>query len=107
MGEGEQCRWVSQAHLVLASWNSRGGWKDNAVVMKIRRLCLSTKTYLPRFWDQMLRVSYGPRGALLGRDCPFEPVRTSRLACLLIDQRNCGCLCLSPFPFEPRMLEPR
>ncbi|XP_034255045.1 uncharacterized protein LOC117653467 [Thrips palmi] len=55
----------------FASWSSRGGWKDNALTMKIPRPCSALKTFLPGiskyFWNNL----HGPGGRV--SQCPVPP----------------------------------
>ncbi|XP_034230457.1 uncharacterized protein LOC117639164 [Thrips palmi] len=56
----------------LASWSSRGGWKDNAFQKSTSRLCTTIKTFFPNVWRKgMMMVFNDPT-----RDCPFPPQDT-------------------------------
>ncbi|XP_034246509.1 uncharacterized protein LOC117648234 isoform X3 [Thrips palmi] len=57
--------------VVFDAWSSRGGWKENAVVMKFSRLCSSMSAYLPTVWQHLRTHVYGSRGLI--RDCPAPP----------------------------------
>ncbi|XP_052128698.1 uncharacterized protein LOC113215875 [Frankliniella occidentalis] len=72
--------WASQftfddtkdTHLVFASWGSRGGWKENAMMMKFKKLCTTIKTHLPTIWDAIVgRMTSNISESL--QDCPFPP----------------------------------
>ncbi|XP_034255356.1 uncharacterized protein LOC117653659 [Thrips palmi] len=64
-----------QSRFVFASWSSRGGWKENAIVMRFRRVCTTMRTYLPGVWRHVLNHTIGPDGPLQ-EDCPIRTVRT-------------------------------
>ena len=60
-----------QAEALFASWSSRGGWKENAIVMKMGRLCTTCSTYVPAAWRAVMKALRGSPDA----GCPFPPVR--------------------------------
>ncbi|XP_034248687.1 uncharacterized protein LOC117649757 [Thrips palmi] len=59
------------AQVVYSSWSSRGGWKENAIVMKFRRVCTSLRIYLPGVWRHFLDHTTGPTGPV--HECPLPP----------------------------------
>ncbi|KAE8742077.1 hypothetical protein FOCC_FOCC012404 [Frankliniella occidentalis] len=72
--------WASQftfddtkdALLTFASWGTRGGWKENAMIMKFKKLCTTIKTHLPKIWHEILvRMTSNVTETL--QDCPFPP----------------------------------
>ncbi|XP_052130523.1 uncharacterized protein LOC113215612 isoform X2 [Frankliniella occidentalis] len=62
-----------EAHAVMASWDTRGGWKENALVMKFKKLCATFKTYMPDSWREMMRLLTS-NVTITVRDCPFPPL---------------------------------
>ncbi|XP_034238270.1 uncharacterized protein LOC117643461 [Thrips palmi] len=53
----------------LASWSSRGGWKDNAFQKTIAKPCTTVRSFFPREWRKaMVYVFNDP-----DRKCPFPP----------------------------------
>ncbi|XP_052130522.1 uncharacterized protein LOC113215612 isoform X1 [Frankliniella occidentalis] len=65
-----------EAHAVMASWDTRGGWKENALVMKFKKLCATFKTYMPDSWREMMRLLTS-NVTITVRDCPFPPAAYS------------------------------
>ncbi|XP_034247824.1 uncharacterized protein LOC117649307 isoform X3 [Thrips palmi] len=59
------------AQVVYASWSSRGGWKQNAIVMKFPRACTSVRTYLPGLYKHFLEHATRAEGPFQG--CPVPP----------------------------------
>ncbi|KAK3907574.1 Arginine--tRNA ligase [Frankliniella fusca] len=60
------------ARVVMASWGSRGGWKENALIMKFKKLCTTIKTHLPDIWNEIVpRMKSNITN--FQRDCPFPP----------------------------------
>ncbi|KAE8740415.1 hypothetical protein FOCC_FOCC014076 [Frankliniella occidentalis] len=56
--------------LVFASWSSRGGWKDNALIIKMKQICKTAKTYIPKQWKNA-QYAIHPNNA--SADCPYPP----------------------------------
>ncbi|KAE8743716.1 hypothetical protein FOCC_FOCC009667, partial [Frankliniella occidentalis] len=42
----------------IASWGSGGGWKDNAYVVKMDKVCSNFRTHIPNLWHQLGRDAY-------------------------------------------------
>ncbi|XP_026286585.2 uncharacterized protein LOC113212191 [Frankliniella occidentalis] len=53
----------------IASWSTRGGWKDNAYVMKLPRICSTFKRCAPDLWERFMVVTFNDPKAF----CPFPP----------------------------------
>ncbi|KAK3912701.1 Queuine tRNA-ribosyltransferase [Frankliniella fusca] len=56
--------------LAFASWSTRGGWKENAIIIKMKQICKAAKTYLPKQWKNVMYAIL-PNNA--SADCPFPP----------------------------------
>ncbi|KAE8740252.1 hypothetical protein FOCC_FOCC014236, partial [Frankliniella occidentalis] len=56
--------------LSFSSWSSRGGWKENALVLRLKHLCKTGKTYMARQWKNA-QLAIHPNNA--SADCPFPP----------------------------------
>ncbi|KAK3917830.1 Mitochondrial cardiolipin hydrolase [Frankliniella fusca] len=42
----------------VASWGSGGGWKENAYVIKMDKICSNFRTHLPNLWREMAEDAY-------------------------------------------------
>ncbi|KAK3912335.1 Protein ANTAGONIST OF LIKE HETEROCHROMATIN PROTEIN 1 [Frankliniella fusca] len=62
--------------LAFSSWSSRGGWKENALILRMSRLCKSAKTYMARQWKNA-QLAIHPNNA--SADCPYPPAQMDRL----------------------------
>ncbi|XP_034237494.1 uncharacterized protein LOC117642963 [Thrips palmi] len=53
----------------IASWSARGGWKDNAYLFSVPKLCTAARTMAPSLWRKgMVALFNDPNAA-----CPFPP----------------------------------
>ncbi|XP_026274858.1 uncharacterized protein LOC113204072 [Frankliniella occidentalis] len=52
-----------------ASWSSRGGWKENAYVMRPGPFCKVVSSHDPDFWRRLMIATFDDPN----RDCPFAP----------------------------------
>ncbi|KAK3925391.1 Unconventional myosin-Ie [Frankliniella fusca] len=52
-----------------ASWSSRGGWKDNAILMRPGSVCKFVPANVPDAWRRFLIATFNDPT----RDCPFPP----------------------------------
>ncbi|XP_052123573.1 uncharacterized protein LOC113211073 isoform X2 [Frankliniella occidentalis] len=43
----------------LASWSTRGGWKDNAFVLRMKHYCTAFKTFAPDAWAKVNMATKG------------------------------------------------
>ncbi|XP_052126350.1 uncharacterized protein LOC113210862 isoform X3 [Frankliniella occidentalis] len=62
----------------IASWGSGGGWKDNAYVVKMDKVCSNFRTHIPNLWHQLGRDAYNDPNV----KCPLpvqQCLKTSRL----------------------------
>ncbi|XP_034239145.1 uncharacterized protein LOC117644068 [Thrips palmi] len=53
----------------LASWSARGGWKDNAFIATVPRVCSTGRASIPSLWRKMMVAVFNDPDA----DCPFQP----------------------------------
>ncbi|XP_034238087.1 uncharacterized protein LOC117643351 [Thrips palmi] len=53
----------------FASWSSRGGWKENAYIFRVKHYCSAFKTYAPQAWRKIMVAVNGDADA----DCPWPP----------------------------------
>jgi len=58
-----------QFRVTMASWSNMGGWKENAHVASMPRVCQTFRTVLKSIWFPYLKAIYGEV-----LDCPFMPV---------------------------------
>ncbi|KAE8737357.1 hypothetical protein FOCC_FOCC017181 [Frankliniella occidentalis] len=58
--------------MALASWSSRGGWKDNAHILKFKKICSTGRTYLPVVWGNIMDAVYDENNKTR-KFCPFPP----------------------------------
>ncbi|KAK3912702.1 ATP-dependent Clp protease ATP-binding subunit ClpX [Frankliniella fusca] len=42
----------------VASWGSIGGWKENAFVIKMDKICSNFRTNLPKFWQELTKDAF-------------------------------------------------
>ncbi|KAJ1526599.1 hypothetical protein ONE63_008185 [Megalurothrips usitatus] len=56
--------------LNVGSWSSRGGWKENAHVLKFKKICTTGKTYVSRVWQNIMDSVYDENNRTRP-DCPF------------------------------------
>ncbi|XP_052127470.1 uncharacterized protein LOC113212138 isoform X3 [Frankliniella occidentalis] len=61
--------------LDFASWSSRGGWKDYALVLKFKRICATGKLYVPQVWQNIMESVFDEENKTRP-DCPFPPEYT-------------------------------
>ncbi|XP_026274859.1 uncharacterized protein LOC113204074 [Frankliniella occidentalis] len=52
-----------------ASWSSRGGWKENAYVMRLGSFCKVIFTHDPDLWRRLMIATFDDPN----RNCPFPP----------------------------------
>ncbi|XP_052127666.1 uncharacterized protein LOC113206415 [Frankliniella occidentalis] len=52
-----------------ASWSSRGGWKENAYVMRPGSFCKSIQQSDPQFWRKLMTAIFNDPN----RNCPIPP----------------------------------
>ncbi|KAE8739869.1 hypothetical protein FOCC_FOCC014626 [Frankliniella occidentalis] len=52
-----------------ASWSSRGGWKENAYVMRPGSFCKVASSHDPEFWRRFMTAIFDDPN----RNCPFTP----------------------------------
>lgn len=62
-----------QADINAASWSQMGGWKDNALVMSVPRICTAFRLAIPTLWRNIMIAIHDNANAF----CPFPPVRLS------------------------------
>ncbi|XP_026280641.2 uncharacterized protein LOC113208027 [Frankliniella occidentalis] len=58
-----------QLDLNWASWSSRGGWKENAYVMRPGSFCKVASSHDPEFWRRFMTAIFDDPN----RNCPFTP----------------------------------
>ncbi|XP_034252290.1 uncharacterized protein LOC117651863 [Thrips palmi] len=51
----------------MASWSSRGGWKDNAFKIRLKRACFTAPQYLPTVYNTLKATLFGET------QCPWPP----------------------------------
>ncbi len=64
----------AQVRFEFASWSSRGGWKENAFIMKFDTLCSRMKRMLVAPMKEIARKLYNSKNELPAT-CPWGPVR--------------------------------
>ncbi|KAK3912704.1 Pectinesterase/pectinesterase inhibitor, partial [Frankliniella fusca] len=42
----------------VASWGSGGGWKENAYVAKMDKICSNFRTHMPNLWRELGEKAY-------------------------------------------------
>ncbi|KAK3918150.1 UPF0219 protein [Frankliniella fusca] len=42
----------------LASWGSGGGWKENAFIIKMDKICSNFRTHMPKLWEELSKEAY-------------------------------------------------